>query len=34
MTEFRDIWLARNRPGGLDDSLIRMERMLAEYETG
>lgn len=29
--EFRRLWLARNRPGGLDDSLVRMDRLLEEY---
>jgi len=33
MEEYRQRWLTRNRPGGLDDSLVRMQRMLAEYET-
>ena len=31
MTEFREIWHARNRPGGFKDSLARMERMAAHY---
>jgi hypothetical protein len=29
--EYRAIWLARNRPGGLDDSVARLERALADY---
>ncbi|NWG16745.1 MAG: hypothetical protein HXY41_08930, partial [Chloroflexi bacterium] len=28
---YRDIWLARNRPGGLDDSLTRLEKARAGY---
>ncbi len=31
MAEFREIWQARNRPGGLKDSLARMEKMRADY---
>jgi hypothetical protein len=27
----RDLWLARNRPGGLDDSVARLERLRAAY---
>lgn len=27
----RDLWLARNRPGGLDDSVSRLERLRAAY---
>lgn len=27
----RQLWLARNRPGGLDDSMTRFEAMLKEY---
>jgi hypothetical protein len=34
MQDFRERWLARNRPGGLDDSLVRMQRLLDEYESG
>lgn len=30
--QFRVTWLARARPGGLDDSLARMDRMFADYE--
>ncbi len=32
MAEFREIWHARNRPGGFQDSLARMERMARDYE--
>lgn len=32
MSEFREIWHARNRPGGLKDSLARMEKMKQDYE--
>jgi len=32
MAEFREIWHARNRPGGFKDSLARMEKMRADYE--
>ncbi len=31
MDEFRAIWLLRNRPGGLVDSMAGFERLLAEY---
>jgi len=31
ITEFRRLWLARNRPGGLADSVVRMERLLTMY---
>ena len=34
MQEYRERWLARNRLGGLDDSLVRMQRLLDEYEAG
>ena len=30
----RDLWLARNRPGGLDDSCSRLERLAAAYRAG
>ena len=30
----RELWLARNRPGGLDDSCARLERLVAVYEDG
>lgn len=29
--EYRRLWLARSRPGGLDDSITRWEHMLAAY---
>ena len=29
--EQRECWLARSRPGGLADSIARLERALAEY---
>ena len=32
IAEQRRLWLARNQPGGLDDSIARFERLLAEYE--
>lgn len=31
MEDYCRRWLARNRPGGLDDSLVRLQRLLAEY---
>jgi hypothetical protein len=31
VAEHRDLWLARNRPGGLPDSCARLEARLAEY---
>lgn len=32
INEYSERWLARNRPGGLEDSLTRLRRLLAEYE--
>jgi len=32
--DFNDVWLARNRPGGLADSAVRFDEMLAEYRQG
>jgi hypothetical protein len=32
IAEYRDLWLARSRPGGLDDSAARFERALLEYK--
>lgn len=32
VTEYRRIWLLRNRPGGLSDSVRRLEVMMQEYE--
>ena len=32
ITEFRRLWLIRNRPGGLDDSAGRFEALLAAYK--
>ena len=32
LTEFRRLWLLRNRPGGLEDSVGRFERLLASYK--
>jgi len=32
IAEFREIWRARNRPGGFADSLARMERLQAAVE--
>ncbi len=31
--EFREIWHARNRPGGFQDSLARLEKMRRDYGT-
>jgi hexosaminidase len=31
IAEYREIWLARNRVGGLKDSLARMEKMRRDY---
>jgi hypothetical protein len=28
---YRELWLARSRPGGLDDSIVRLEKLRAEY---
>jgi hypothetical protein len=33
VTDFSVCWLARNRPGGLGDSMARLMRLLAEYES-
>ena len=30
--EYKSIWLARNRPGGLDDSVARFEKILVDYQ--
>lgn len=30
--EYRDLWLARSRPGGLSDSLARFEVAAQEYQ--
>lgn len=32
LAEFREIWLARNRPGGLDDSQALLEKIRLDYE--
>ena len=32
VADFREIWLARNRPGGLKDSLARLEKMGRDYD--
>jgi hypothetical protein len=29
--DYRALWLARNRPGGLGDSVARFEAALADY---
>jgi hypothetical protein len=29
--DYRALWLQRNRPGGLDDSVGRLERLVARY---
>jgi hexosaminidase len=34
LPEYRRIWLARNRPGGLADSVRGFEALLAEYQAG
>ena len=31
IVEYRDLWLARSRPGGLADSARRLERMRQDY---
>lgn len=31
IADYRRLWLARNRPGGLDDSVGRLEKLLALY---
>ncbi len=31
VAEYRQLWLARNRPGGLEDSVGRLERARADY---
>jgi hypothetical protein len=31
MKEHENIWLARNRPGGLKDSLARLKKMRESY---
>jgi hypothetical protein len=31
IAEYRDIWLARNRPGGFRESVARMEKMKQDY---
>jgi hypothetical protein len=33
ITDFRRIWLIRNRPGGLEDSAGRFENLLAQYKS-
>ena len=33
VVEYRRLWLSRNRPGGLADSVGRMERLLAILNT-
>jgi hypothetical protein len=32
VADFREIWLARNRPGGLKDSQARLEKMGRDYD--
>jgi hypothetical protein len=34
MAEHRRLWLARNRPGGLEESSAWLERLLGAYRTG
>lgn len=31
LAEYRELWLARNRPGGLKDSAARFEQLIEEY---
>ncbi len=31
MEEYRQVWLLRNRPGGLKDSMDRLEKLLVDY---
>lgn len=31
--EFSAVWLLRNRPGGMSDSLVRMDRLIQEYQS-
>ena len=31
IAEYRTLWLLRNRPGGLDDSAARLDRLLGLY---
>lgn len=31
MAEYRQVWLLRNRPGGLEDSLARLEKLYTDY---
>jgi hypothetical protein len=31
ITDYRSLWLERNRPGGLNDSAGRLEKLLADY---
>ncbi len=33
VADFREIWLARNRPGGLKDSQARLEKMGRDYDS-
>jgi hypothetical protein len=32
LNQYSTVWLARNRPGGLSDSMTRFTRLIAEYE--
>jgi hexosaminidase len=34
MARYRDLWLSRSRPGGLDDSLSWLENLRSAYATG
>ena len=31
---YRELWLARNRPGGLDDSVSWLDNLRRAYDTG
>lgn len=33
LAEYREIWLERNRPGGLEDSTARFEKAIQEYQS-
>jgi hypothetical protein len=32
ITEYQQAWLARNRPGGLVDSVARLEKLREDYD--
>ncbi len=33
IADYRNLWLARNRPGGLDDSVARLDQARADYRS-